>query len=146
MNTTEWRLYNFLKDQAEIDPNRYITQEEICEALPDLFKMNHLAMKKHCCSTIQIHVIKINQSSEIEKIILYKNQTYKLAANREEADEFLKKKLYNKALRLLYRYSILNDKVNSDGQGKIISNKDHVIDAESKARNYVETYVKKEKV
>lgn len=141
MNSTNWKLYNFLKDKAIEDPTHWVTHEEICAALPDEFTMNHQACKKKCCSSIQQHIIEINECDEIEKIILYKNQTYKLASNKKEAEKFIKKKLLLKACRIFKRYWQQLDKINKDGQGKLLSNKGNPIDEKSKARKYVEAFV-----
>lgn len=141
MNKTQWKLYNFLKKSAMKDPNHWVTHEEICDALPEEFFLNHRACRKKCCSSIQMNIIKINNSKEIEKIIMYKNQSYKLAINREEAIEFVKTKLLNKGCRILKRYWQLFDKISKDGQGKLLSTRGDVIDEESKARPYVEAFV-----
>lgn len=143
MNNRQWKLYNFLKISAQKNPDKWVTHEEICAALPDDFKMNHVAVKKKCCSMIQQQVIEINSSSEIEKIIMYKNQSYKLAASSEEAIDFIKKKLLYKGCRILKRYWQLYDKIINDGQGKLLSTRGDVIDEESKARPYVEAFIKK---
>lgn len=141
MNTTNWKLYRFLKQKAIEDSNHWITHEEICEALPEEFKMNHQACNKKCCSTIQQHIIEINECDEIEKIIIYKNQSYKLASNKEEAEEFIKRKLLTKGCRILKRYWQLLDKISSNGQGKLLSNRGNPIDENSKARKYVESFI-----
>ena len=143
MDSKQWRLYNFLKFTAQVHPDKWVSHEEICEALPNDFKMNHIAVKKKCCSTIQKQVIDINSSDEIEKIIMHKNQTYKLAASQEEAFDFIKNKLLYKGCRILERYWQLHDKIFKDGQGKLLSVRGDVIDEESRARPYVEAFVKK---
>lgn len=143
MNSTRWKLYNFLKQQAIENPNHWVTHEEICRAMPDEFTMNHLACQKKCCSSIQLNVIEINNSDEIEKIIMYRNQSYKLATSEEEAINFVKTKLLYKGCRILSRYWQLLDKIMSNGQGKLLSTRGNVIDEESRARPYVEAFVKK---
>ena len=93
-----------------------------------------------CCSRIQHYIIKINESVEIEKIIIYKQQKYKLAKDAEEAIKFIDR-LKKRALRSFKRYWALHEKIESDGQGKLISNRNRVIDKDSKAREFVETFV-----
>ena len=141
MGTKEWRLYKYLREQATIDPNHWVSHEEICEALPDIFEMNHQAVSKMCCSRIQHYILRINANVEIEKIILYKQQKYKLAANAEEALEFIERKLLKRALRSFKRYWVLREKIESNGQGKLISNRDRAIDKHSHAREFVETFL-----
>lgn len=143
MNNKQWKLYNFLKITAQKYPDKWVTHEEICEALPNDFKMNHVAIKKKCSSMIQRQIIEINSSREIEKIIMYRNQSYKLATSQEEALEFVNNKLLYKGCRILKRYWQLRDKIMKDGQGKLLSTRGDVIDEESKARPYVEAFIKK---
>lgn len=141
MNTTQWRLYNFLKHKAELNPDHWVSQQEICDALPELFSMNHLAIKKKCSSMIQQQVIKINEDNTIEKIIMFKNQTYKLATTPEEALNFINQKLFQRGCNALRRYGQLRDKIFKNGQGKLLSNKGRAIDETSKARPYVEAFI-----
>ena len=119
MNDTQELLYNYLLTQNKLNPDRWITQEEICEALPEHFKLNHLAVKKMCCSYIHGHVMAINQDENIEQIVLYRNQTYKLAKDFNEAKDFLKNKLLIKGCKMLKRYWSLLDKANKDGQANL---------------------------
>ena len=116
MLVQEKELYNFLYYNFLIDKDKWVTQEEICDALPMYFTLNHKAVKKMCCSYIQKYIMSLNESNEIEEIILYKNQTYKIAKDIDEARSFLKSKLLIKACKMLKRYWGLLDKVNKDGQ------------------------------
>lgn len=141
LNSTNWALYNFLKTKTNDNPNHWVTHGEICSALPMDFSMNHQACKKICCSKIQRHIIEINESNEIEKIILYKNQSYKLATSNEEAESFIKEKLLIKGCRILKRYWQILDKINKDGQGKILSSRGDIIDESSKTRRFVESFI-----
>ena len=118
----EKALYNFLLAQALIDPNHYVTHEEICNALPEYFSMNHKAVNKECCSRIQIYVLKINESN-VEKIIIYKNQTYKIATNQKEVDEFIKRMFNAKYKRMNDRLKTIQSKKMLDGQ-TILLNED----------------------
>lgn len=137
----DWELYNFIKQYTLEHPHQYVTHEQICEALPHIFKMNHTAVNKKCCSNIQAHILKINESPEIEKIIIYKGQAYKLAESEEEAINFIDVKFQERMNRLSHRMALLKDKVKRDGQGKLMSTRCVPME-DSQGRPYVETYVK----
>ena len=145
MTSRQWRLYNYLKKCAEENSDRFITQEEICEVLNEDYSLNHKAMNKMCCSYIQSDVLYINSSLEVDKIILFKHQTYKIAKDYDEAIDFLNKKFLKKIKKLGSRYTAIKKKIYQDGQGKILSNRGEVIDGKSKAREYRETYINTER-
>lgn len=112
----QFKLYTYLLASYEADNDRWISQEEICEQLSEWYSLNHKAVNKMCCSYMHEDVMKLNSNIYIEKIIIYKNQSYKIAKNTDEAKHFLKEKLLNKAVRMFKRYWFLLRKVNSDGQ------------------------------
>ncbi len=141
MNTKQWRLYNFLKNKSQENPEHWVTHEEICKELPDLFSLNHKAINKMCSSHIQQHILKINEDIGIEKIIMYKNQSYRLAKDSSEAFDFIRNKLFIRGLRHLKRYWTLLDKIRNDGQMKLLSNRGDIIEKDSRARDYFETYL-----
>lgn len=109
-------LYEYIKGQAMIDEDKWITQKEICDAMPLEFTLNHKAVKKMCCSYIHREIMEINKDQDVHEIILYKNQTYRLAKNQDEARIFLREKLLHKGLRMLKSYWNLMSKVSKDGQ------------------------------
>ena len=115
LENRENALYNFLLAQALINPNHWVTHEEICNALPEYFSINHKAVNKTCCSRIQRYILKINES-DVEKIVIYKNQTYKIATNQEEANDFIKRVFNAKYKRMNYRLRTLERKKMLDGQ------------------------------
>ena len=55
--------------------------------------------------------------------------------------EFIERKLLKRALRSFKRYWVLREKIESNGQGKLISNRDRAIDKHSHAREFVETFL-----
>lgn len=115
LESKEKALYDFLLAQALIDPNHYVTHEEICRALPEHFEMNHQAVNKKCCSRIQMYVTRINES-DVEKIIVYKNQTYKIATNQKEVNEFIGRMFNAKYKRMNERLKTIQSKKMLDGQ------------------------------
>lgn len=126
-------LYAYLITHAIIDPNKWVTHEEICNALPEHFQINHKAVNKNCCSRIQMCVMQIN-NSEVEKIIIYKNQTYKIAQNQQEVDEFIKRVFNAKYSRMNKRLKAIQSKKMLDGQ-MILLNEDT-----ETLKNCVKTY------
>ncbi len=82
----------------------------------------------------------INNSSEVDKLILIKDNRFKIATY-EEARE-MEQELYNQAMKLLARMGVIGRKINKDGQGKLLSNQIRPIDSESQARPYVETFIR----
>lgn len=115
LESKEKALYDFLLAQALIDPNHYVTHEEICSALPEHFTINHKAVNKECCSRIQRYVLNINESN-VEKIIIYKNQTYKIATNQKEVDEFISRMFNARYKRMNERLKTIQSKKMLDGQ------------------------------
>ena len=110
------KLYTCLLASYQRDPNHWVSQDEICEKLPEYYSLNHKAVKKMCCSYMHEDIMKLNNSEECDEIIIYKNQSYKIAKDIEEAKYYLKSKLLIKACRMFKRYWNLLNKVNSDGQ------------------------------
>ena len=111
----ELDLYNFLLAQALIDQDKWVTHEEICRALPEHFTINHKAVSKECCSRIQMSVLKINES-DVEKIVVYKNQTYKIAKNQDEVNDFIGRVFNARYKRMNERLKTIQSKKSLDGQ------------------------------
>ena len=141
LSTYQWELYNFIKEKSIEDSEHWVTHEEICERFPRKFQLNHQACLKKCSSRIQKEIIVINSSPEIEKIIIYKNQTYRVASSKEELDQFLETKFLNRAFRILKRYWQLKDKGEKDGQVKLLSARGDVIDDKSQVRKFIEAFI-----
>ena len=108
-------LYNFLLAKALIDQDHWVTHEEICEALPEHFTINHKAVNKECCSRIQMTILRINEM-DFEKIVIYKNQTYKIAKNQKEVNDFIKRVFNAKYKRMNERLKTIQSKKVLDGQ------------------------------
>ena len=146
LNTRQWRTYNLIKKNTL--EGKVKTQKEIIDNYPisiysDGYELKESNNTSDLCSTIWRDVETLNFSPEIEKIVIVKKFTYKLAENEQEAEEFAQKFL-NDGLKKLKRHWNIIKKIKSDGQGKIISTKGDVIDEDSKARWYCETYLAKE--
>lgn len=129
----QWKLYEFLKT----DTNHWFTPEEICEQIVD-YKYNSKAWDK--CPSIREDKKAINNSTQVEKLIVMKNRCFKIATY----DEYVEERNAHIRRLISQRTEIENMdfKYNRDGQGKVISCQDKVIDENSKARPFVETFVR----
>ena len=138
LNTRQWDFYNYLKEQALEDENKWISKLEI-SLWVDGYDLK-LDVKSHDeCSLMNSDRIAINSSLETDKIILIKDNCFKIA-NKEEAEELVDD-LYKQAMRLLGRMSLIKHKIDRDNQGKLISNQGQPIDKYSKARDFYETFI-----
>ena len=133
----QWRLYNLLKENT----HRYMTQREICDALPKDYEYKERPNTTDRCSMLWKDVYAINTvNGRLEKTIATNKYRYKLQT-KEEADATLRK-LKNKGLKYLAYYSTMLRKATLDGQGKLLSNDLQPIDSESTAREFYESFVK----
>lgn len=133
LKTRQWQLFNYLLANSD----RAVTQRELIDNIGEYEESGKLSHDR--CPTIYTDIDKINKSKEIDKIILMDNFNYKIAS-KEEAIDFANYYL-KKALKALKRYWTLIDKINKDGQGKLLSNQDNPIDDKSKAKRFIETFI-----
>lgn len=116
----QWRTINLLKEAAEKDPNAWVTQEEIIKNTPiELFKDGYSKAESTShdqCTGVWIDIKAINDSSEFDTIIIYKDFKAKLATY-EEAKDYISY-IENKAMKLLTRMGTLKRKLKNDGKGK----------------------------
>ena len=139
LDTTAWRLYELIKHNSVVE-NRKTTQKEICDKLGDLgFVYNEDDKSHDHCSKVWEVVAKINNSWEIDKVIISKNFEYWIG-NKEETDKYLDT-LWQQLAPRLCRYWNFKNKLARDGQGKLLSNRGEPITDSSKARAFVESYV-----
>lgn len=139
LNTRQWKFYNYLKEQAFEDGDRWVSKWEISVAITD-YEYNNSPYAHDECSTMNGDRIAINNSQEVDKLILVDNNCFKIA-KLDEAIE-MRNDYYNQAMRLLGKMSIIANKIDRDGQGKLISNQNKPIDETSKAREFYETFIK----
>lgn len=143
LTTRQWTLYRLIKANSE--QGKWTSQDEVLSLLnennlPVGYKKSEGGHDK--CTTIWQDIDTINFSPEIEKIIIKDGlKNYKLATTPVEAMEYASKFML-KGLKALKRYWTIADKVKSDGQGKLISTQDKVIDDNSRARAFVEAFIK----
>ncbi|MGN0960997.1 MAG: hypothetical protein ACI4PF_02215 [Christensenellales bacterium] len=145
LNTRQWNTYNLIKSntlKGEITTQKDIIKNYPIEEHKDGYKYSPRKNTSDVCSDIWKDIEIINFSSEIEKIVVVHKYTYKLAENKEEANKYYLKLLSNACKKLRRAYVVL-DKINENGQGKLLSTKDKPIDDNSSARDYCEAFIKK---
>lgn len=129
-----WQLYNLIKAR----PN--ITVEEICNEMPDFY---HCKVSEHNftnCPAIYEDIDYIMKSCRIDKIIIKDNGSFRLGTE-EESIEYANK-LYVKAKKLMAKYGAISSKISANGQCKLFGNTlKPTNDSDSKAREYVESFV-----
>lgn len=140
MTTRQWRLYELLVAVAETNPNRWVSKQEIADYLgKEHYTINNNEFAHDLCSTINFDRLAINNSLEVDKIILIKDNMLKIATEDEAIE--LEQKLHSQAMKLLKRKSMLEAKRLRNNQGKVLSNQLKPIDESSKAKEFHETFV-----
>lgn len=136
----EWALYRILKENTA--NNKPLSIKEICDLLPDYFKLgkSNGGDKNTNCSAIYKAIDTINNSTEVEKIIIVDNNRIYLG-NEQQTKEYASK-LKVRALKQFKKYWNVVNKSQVDGQGKLVSCQNNVIDKASRARDFVESFVK----
>lgn len=138
----QWATYNLIKDASS--RGEKVSIEEIVanyheSAHKGGYSLSTGVGSHDICGGVWQDVTKINASTEVEKIIIIDNFTYRLATE-EEAQEYYAE-MRDKALRALVRANAIKRKIKADGQGKLISYQGVAIDEDSKARPFVESFV-----
>lgn len=137
MTTRRWTLYNYIK------ANKKVNTRDICRDLPEHYTLATSDRIHNPCVLVNTDVDAINASPEIEKIIVHDREyNFWLATNKEETVAFAEQLYKKRALRALKKYWNMLAKADADGQGKLISCKGDIIDGNSKAREFVEAFVK----
>lgn len=132
----EWELYRLIKYNSEI-LDRRTSQKEIADKLG--LKWNDDPSCHDHCPKVWTLIKNLNESDEIEKVIISFNFTYWLGG-KEETKVFLDK-LWSDLAPRLTRYWKYLKKTRNNGQGKLISCQNQPIDSDSQAREWVERYI-----
>lgn len=134
LTNREWELFVLLRKS-----DNGWSLKSILDLLPNYFKADHYTNNKPYCRHLTYAIDLINESTEVDKIIIYKNGLYKLATEDEARD-------YVNKLNIKWKKQVIREqkimlKINRDQQGKLLSNQNKPIDASSKAKEFHETYV-----
>lgn len=134
----QWRLLDFIKNNSLLE-HRKTSQKEIVDHIEG-YEWNEDEKCHDHCPAIWNDIKDINLSYETDKLIISDRFEYWIG-NEEETKEFIDK-LWNDLAPRLTRYWNYLKKVNRDGQGIIIDRKGNVIDDDSSARKWIESYGK----
>lgn len=138
----QWALKRFLDDGVY---EHWYSKEEICEALPEHYKLNHDPRIHDKCITIyQDFKVLQTQAPVIQKIIISNSKGHIKFGNREETKKYCDN-IHNKAMKLLELESLLIRKSELDNQMRIINGEVNpdVITPESKARDFYQVFPNK---
>ena len=116
LNNRQKALYEYLVKCYELDENRFIDKREIAVAINnddkklynEMYFINENENAHDICSLINSDRIKLNSSLEIEKIILVKDNKFKIATLSETVE--LENYLYENAMKLLNRNMMIRKK------------------------------------
>lgn len=137
LTTRCWTLYNYIKEHGVVNTT------DICRDLPEYYTLATSERIHNPCVNVNIDVDTLNTSPEIEKIIIHdRKYNFWLAKDEDEAVNFAEKLYKKRALKALWKYYGMLKKAESDGQGKLLSCQGNVIDDESKARAFVEAFIR----
>lgn len=134
----QWRLLDMIK-YASLNEHRKLTQREICNTI-ESYEWNDDEKCHDHCPAIWNDIKDINLSYETDKLIISDRFEYWIG-NKEETLDFLDK-LWSDLSPRLARYWAYLKKVGRDGQGLVIDRKGNVIEEESQARAFIESYGK----
>lgn len=116
-------------------PDKWVSQEEICFALPQYFRYKKNDTGTNVCPAIWHTINEINDSTNIE--ILINRRSYKIAS-REEAKEALKELWYKGIQPKIDRVNRLKHKLRIDGTADLTS----LIDSETLA--FLDNFVREQ--
>ena len=137
ITTRQWKLYNYLKEHG------VVSVEDICRDMPEHYVLDKSERSHNKCTKVFTDADALNESTEIEKIIIHdRNYHFWLAKSKEEALGFAEHLYKKRALKALKKYWNMVVKAEADGQGKIVSCHDDIIDENSRAREFVEAFIK----
>lgn len=134
----QWRLLDLIKENSLIF-NKKTTQREIVDAI-DGYEWNEDEKCHDRCPAIWSDIKDINLSYETDKLIISDKFEYWIG-DIEETTDFIDK-LWKDLEPRLKRYWAYLKKVERDGQGLLIDRKGKVIDEDSQAREWIESYGK----
>lgn len=132
----QWELYKFIKFNSLVNHQK-TTQEQIYLNIEGYFWNKNSKSHDHC-PAIWNDIRAINESTQVDKVIIYKDFKYWIGSEKE-VNEFTDG-LWKMISKRLVRYWNIKNKSKLDGQGKLLSNSGRVIDEESLAHRFKEVF------
>ncbi len=124
-SSAAWTFYNYVKDRT-LGTTLMVSQREIYEyMLTQGFCLTWSETQNQHndhCRTLKRLLDEINLNARTDKLIYQKGWMYCIA-NEEQAQAIVDA-YHEKALTALHRESVVAQKMNRDGQGKIVNNRD----------------------
>ena len=140
LNVRQIRLYDLIKENSLMGEKT--TQREICDKLGEYgYKYIDRRGTTDKCSMIWEDVMFINMSDERDKLIITDKYTYWIG-NQNETTKYIDG-CWNALSPSLKRYWRMLNKAKKNGQYRIFSTRGDIIDGDSMARNYVESFLEK---
>lgn len=130
-----WDLYRLIAAHPGI------TVKEICQAMPEYYKVNESDHNFSNCPELYKDIDYIMSSARVEKIIIKDNGAFRLGTE-DECIEYCNK-LFIKGKRIMAKYGAIKRRISRDGQGKVVGTELDLIDDESKAQAFIETFVQR---
>lgn len=132
MTPRQWNLFKLLSE----NPDKWFSQKEIVDALEGYAYQNRNNDK---CPAIREDKIAINKSQEVDKIVVMKNYKFKIGTEKEILEE--RKRHLKRLIKQKQEIEDLDYKLGRNNQGKLLSNQGNVIDENSNAKEFHETYL-----
>lgn len=133
----QWALYRLIRRNS-LEQGRKTTIKEICDTLPEYYQYNRELTAHDPCPAVWKDITALRKSYSVDKIIISDNFTYWIG-DQQETTDFING-LWDDLFPRLSRYWAYKRKLSRNGQGKLLSNQLEVIDNESQAREFIESY------
>jgi hypothetical protein len=146
MNPRQWATYRLIESNSL--EGRTTTLNEVfanycaAEHPSDGYRWNESDKRGNKCRAVWDDIQTINNSLEIDKIVVVENYTYRIGT--EEECEAYWRYLHSKAMSLLKRASDVACKMQRNFQGKLLSNQGNAIADDSGEKQFYETYFSEE--
>lgn len=141
LKTIDWTIYEYLKKKFKEDPTQWLSKQQILEDNPILTFASGETSHDICSNLnrIRLRLNKACNEGQISHLILLSNSRFKIAANEQEAKEFLYKD-FEVGIKRIIRYYENMKVLNRNGQGKLIDCKGNVIDDKSLAKRFNDVF------
>ena len=136
LNPRQWQLYRLIEHNSLVE-HRKTTQKEICDTIEG-YEWNDDEKCHDHCPAIWKDIATNNLSYEHQKLIISHEFEYWIG-NEAETKVFLDI-LWQQIAPKLYRYWTYKNKVNQNGQGRLLDKNLNPIDDTSKARAFIESF------
>lgn len=142
----QWAAYRMIKEKSL--QGSFCTQRDLCDGYSANDRKDgyvYVENPKHGdhCRAILNDVYAINESYEIEKIVVVKDMTYRLGTEEECADYYWR--LVIPAGKKERRAKAIKDKMGRDGQGQLLSRrlKEIYDGSDPKTKRFIEAFIDK---